>query len=546
MSLKTGLAQVNTTVGDFAGNIEKMKLMYGRAKQEKIELLVFPELCVCGYPPEDLLLKKSFLAENKKAIEQLAADCPGMTIIVGFAEISDGLPYNSLAVLQNGKIAAIYRKALLPNYGVFDEKRYFAGGTEPMAIKIKNLSVLCTICEDIWDLNWLKRFLSGISEKNLIINISASPFHAGKIKQKMAVLQTCAKSFACPVAYCNIVGGQDELVFDGRSIFVDSSGKLISCAKAFEEDLLIADIDADGKIKSESAPIKADYIEEIYQALVLGTKDYVRKNGFKKVLVGLSGGIDSAFTAAIATSSLGKENVIGVTMPTRFNTAETINDAEKVAKNLGIEFHNIPIEKVLQSFNQELGRISGWNEKGLAFENLQARIRGTILMSMSNQFGYLVLTTGNKSETAVGYSTLYGDTAGGFAVIKDVPKTVVYQLCEYLNKRLSREIIPKSVITRIPTAELRFGQKDSDTLPEYEILDGILKAYIEEEMSLAEIVEQGFDAETVLKVIGMVDRNEYKRRQCPPGVKITPKAFGRDRRMPITNLYRQQIPRQNN
>jgi NAD+ synthase (glutamine-hydrolysing) len=300
MSLKTGLAQVNTTVGDFAGNIEKMKLMYGRAKQEKIELLVFPELCVCGYPPEDLLLKKSFLAENKKAIEQLAADCPGMTIIVGFAEISDGLPYNSLAVLQNGKIAAIYRKALLPNYGVFDEKRYFAGGTEPMAIKIKNLSVLCTICEDIWDLNWLKKFLSGISEKNLIINISASPFHAGKIKQKMAVLQTCAKSFACPVAYCNIVGGQDELVFDGRSIFVDSSGKLISCAKAFEEDLLIADIDADGKIKSESAPIKADYIEEIYQALVLGTKDYVRKNGFKKVLVGLSGGIDSAFTAAIA------------------------------------------------------------------------------------------------------------------------------------------------------------------------------------------------------------------------------------------------------
>jgi NAD+ synthase (glutamine-hydrolysing) len=293
-------------------------------------------------------------------------------------------------------------------------------------------------------------------------------------------------------------------------------------------------------------PETVDYTEEIYKALILGTKDYVKKNGFKKVLVGLSGGIDSAFTAVIAVDALGKENVIGVTMPTRFNAAETINDAQIVAKNLGIKFHNIPIEPVLQSFNQELGKISGWDEKGLAYENLQARIRGTMLMSMSNQFGYLVLTTGNKSETAVGYSTLYGDTAGGFAVIKDVPKTVVYQLSEYANKLHGREIIPQSIIKRVPTAELRLGQKDSDSLPEYDILDGILKAYIEEEMSLAEIVKQGFDAETVLKVIGMVDRNEYKRRQCPPGVKITPKAFGRDRRMPITNLYRQQISRQNN
>jgi NAD+ synthase (glutamine-hydrolysing) len=546
MSLRTGLAQINTTVGDFAGNIEKMKQMYARAKQEKVELLVFPELCVCGYPPEDLLLKKHFLAENKKAVEQLAKDCPDITIMAGFAEAADGVCFNSLAILAGGKITKIYHKALLPNYGVFDEKRYFAGGTKPMAIKIKNLSVLCTICEDIWDLNWLKKFLSSIPEKNLIINISASPFYAGKINQRLAVLEDCARTLSCSVAYCNIVGGQDELVFDGRSMFVDSTGKLVSSVKAFEEDLLVADINADGKIKSESAPIETDYIEEIYQALVLGTKDYVRKNGFKKVLVGLSGGIDSSFTAVIAVDALGKENVIGVTMPTRFNAAETINDAQIVAKNLGIDFYNIPIEKVLASFSKELEKISGWNEKGLAFENLQARIRGTILMSMSNQFGYLVLTTGNKSETAVGYSTLYGDTAGGFAVIKDVPKTVVYQLSEYINKLHGGEIIPKSVITRIPTAELRFGQKDSDSLPEYDILDGILKAYIEEEKSLPEIVEQGFDADTVLKIIMMVDRNEYKRRQCPPGVKITPKAFGRDRRMPITNLYRQQIPRQNN
>jgi NAD+ synthase (glutamine-hydrolysing) len=544
MSLRIGLAQINTTVGDFAGNIEKMKQMYARAKQEKIELLVFPELCVCGYPPEDLLLKKHFLAENKKAVEHLAKDCPDITIMTGFAEAADGVCFNSLGILAGGKITKTYRKALLPNYGVFDEKRYFNSGTESVVTKIKNISVACTICEDIWELRWLKKFLSPISEKSLIVNISASPFHAGKFNQRLSVMEDCAGTLGCPVAYCNIVGGQDELVFDGRSMFVDSTGRLVSSAKAFEEDLLIADIDADGKIKSESAPIKTDYIEEIYLALVLGTKDYVRKNGFKKAMVGLSGGIDSSFTAVIAVDALGKENVIGVTMPTRFNAAETINDAQIVAKNLGIEFHNIPIEKILQSFNQELGKLSGWDEKSLAYENLQARIRGTILMSMSNQFGYLVLTTGNKSETAVGYSTLYGDTAGGFAVIKDVPKTVVYQLSEYVNKLHGGEIIPQSVIKRVPTAELRFGQKDSDSLPEYEVLDGILKACIEEEKSLPEIIKQGFDAETVLKVIGMVDRNEYKRRQCPPGVKITPKAFGRDRRMPITNHYRQQIPEQ--
>jgi NAD+ synthase (glutamine-hydrolysing) len=545
MSLKIGLAQINTTVGDFVGNAEKTKQMYARAKQARVELLIFSELCVCGYPPEDLLLKKHFLEESKRAIEQLAKDCPDIAIMAGFPEATDGDCFNSLAILQAGKIIKIYRKALLPNYGVFDEKRYFTGGNKPVAMKMKNISIICTICEDIWQLSRLKKFLSSIPEKGLIANISASPFYAGKINQRLKVLQNCATMFGCCVAYCNIVGGQDELVFDGRSMFVDSSGKLIAAAKAFEEDLLIADIDTDGKIKAQSAQLKTDYIEEIYQALVLGTKDYVRKNGFKKVLVGLSGGIDSALTAAIAVDALGKENVIGVTMPTRFNSAETINDAQIVAKNLGIEFHNIPIEPVLQNFNQELGKVSGWNEKGLAYENLQARIRGTILMSMSNQFGHLVLTTGNKSETAVGYSTLYGDTAGGFAVIKDVPKTVVYQLCQHLNKLYSREVVPQSVITRIPTAELRFGQKDSDSLPEYDILDSILRAYIEEEKSLPEIVEQGFEAETVLKVIGMVDRNEYKRRQCPPGIKITPKAFGRDRRMPITNLYRQQISRQN-
>jgi NAD+ synthase (glutamine-hydrolysing) len=539
--LKTGLAQINATVGDFAGNIQKITRMYSLAKQAKIDLLIFPELCVCGYPPEDLLLKKHFLAENKKAVEQIAKDCPDITIMIGFAEFHNGHCFNSMAILQSGRIIKTYQKSLLPNYGVFDEKRYFSAGSEPAVIKINNLSVVCTICEDIWDLQWLKDFLFSVAEKNLIVNISASPFHAGKINQKLTILETCAKTFACPVAYCNIVGGQDELVFDGRSMFVNSDGNPIACAKAFDEDLLIADIDGNGLKNAKPLEIKTNDTEEIYQALVLGTRDYIKKNGFKKTLIGLSGGIDSALTAAIAVDALGRENVVGVTMPTKFNSSETINDAELVAKNLGIEFHTIPVEQVLQRFNQELGKISGWSDKGLAFENLQARIRGTILMSMSNQFGYLVLTTGNKSETAVGYSTLYGDTAGGFAVIKDVPKTIVYHLCDYFNKVRGKDVIPQSVIKRIPTAELRFGQKDSDSLPEYEILDGILKAYIEEEKSLPEIITRGFDAKTVVKVIEMVDKNEYKRRQCPPGVKITPKAFGRDRRMPITNLYRQQI-----
>ncbi len=539
--MKTGLAQINATVGDFAGNIQKITRMYSLAKQAKIDLLIFPELCVCGYPPEDLLLKKHFLAENKKAVEQIAKDCPDITIMIGFAEFHNGHCFNSMAILQSGRIIKTYQKSLLPNYGVFDEKRYFSAGSEPAVIKINNLSVVCTICEDIWDLQWLKDFLFSVAEKNLIVNISASPFHAGKINQKLTILETCAKTFACPVAYCNIVGGQDELVFDGRSMFVNSDGNPIACAKAFDEDLLIADIDGNGLKNAKPLEIKTNDTEEIYQALVLGTRDYIKKNGFKKTLIGLSGGIDSALTAAIAVDALGRENVVGVTMPTKFNSSETINDAELVAKNLGIEFHTIPVEQVLQRFNQELGKISGWSDKGLAFENLQARIRGTILMSMSNQFGYLVLTTGNKSETAVGYSTLYGDTAGGFAVIKDVPKTIVYHLCDYFNKVRGKDVIPQSVIKRIPTAELRFGQKDSDSLPEYEILDGILKAYIEEEKSLPEIITRGFDAKTVVKVIEMVDKNEYKRRQCPPGVKITPKAFGRDRRMPITNLYRQQI-----
>lgn len=541
MNLRTGLAQINTTVGDFTGNIDKIRQMYVRAKDAGVDLLIFPELSVCGYPPEDLLLKKHFLAENKTAVEQIAKDCPDITIMVGFAEFADHFCYNSLAVLQGGQITKVYRKCQLPNYGVFDEKRYFSAGSEPVIVKVGDMAVACSICEDIWELRWLSEFLAAAPQKNLLVNISASPFHAGKIHQKISVLQDCAKMLNCAIAYCNIVGGQDELVFDGRSIFVNAAGELVAKAKAFEEDLLIADVRPDGQIISKTPITRTDYVEEIYNALVLGTRDYVRKNGFKKVLIGLSGGIDSSLTANIAVDALGKENVIGVTMPTRFNLSETISDAQRTAENLGIEFHNMPIEPVLQSYNNELAKFTGWTDKGIAYENLQARIRGIMLMSLSNQFGYLVLTTGNKSETAVGYSTLYGDTAGGFAVIKDVPKTVVYELSRYVNKLHGGERIPQSVIDRIPTAELRPNQKDSNSLPEYDVLDGILKLYVEEEKSLQEIIAKGFDAAVATKVIAMVDRNEYKRRQCPPGVKITPKAFGRDRRMPMTNLYRQQI-----
>ncbi|MEN6384906.1 MAG: NAD(+) synthase, partial [Phycisphaerales bacterium] len=374
--LKIGLAQINPTVGDFTGNTDKIRQMYVRAKEAGVDLLVFPELAICGYPPEDLLLKIHFLAENKKSVKQLAKDCPELTIMVGFAEYDDDLCFNSMAVLQSGKIIKVYRKCQLPNYGVFDEKRYFNTGSEPAVIKIKDISVVCTICEDIWELQWLNDFLSSIPEKNLLVNISASPFHAGKINQKIGLLQDCARTLNCCIAYCNVVGGQDELVFDGRSIFVNSAGELKAVAKAFEEDLLIAEVQADGQINSQLPIKESNEVEEIYHALVLGTRDYVQKNGFKKVLIGLSGGIDSTLTANIAVDALGKENVIGVTMPTRFNLSETINDAELTAKNLGIEFHNMPIESILQTYNAELSKIQGWNEKGLAYENLQARIRG--------------------------------------------------------------------------------------------------------------------------------------------------------------------------
>lgn len=541
--VRVGLGQFNAVVGDLAGNAQKMRSMYGRALESQVDLLVFPELAVCGYPPEDLLYRKEFLRANRLTVEKLAVDCPQNTIIVGFAEEHEGQRYNSAAALQGGKVIEIYRKGMLPNYGVFDEKRYFQAGAEPALIRLGDLKIALTICFDIWNIEWLRGFLKDLGPIGMILNISASPFHSGKIKKREDLVGRCAREFGCAVSYCNLVGGQDELVFDGRSMFADSGGKVVAQARAFDEDLLIADINVDAGGAVVVRPIQpwtpqpSNLIDEIYQALVLGTRDYARKNGFEKALLGLSGGVDSSVTAAIAAAALGAQNVVGVSMPSRFNSAETKSDAQRVAGNLGIGFFMIPIEPMLKQFDEALTTAEGWDNRGIAYENLQARIRGCILMSLSNQLGSLVLTTGNKSETAVGYATLYGDTAGGFGVIKDVPKTVVYQLAEHINKTAGRRIIPAAVISRAPSAELRPNQKDADSLPDYDVLDKILEGYVEEDKSAQELIDSHLPPDLVRKVIRMVDRNEYKRRLCPPGIKITPKAFGKDRRLPITNHY---------
>ena len=553
--MRIALGQFNATVGDIGGNVETMKRMWSQAVEAGADLVAFPELAICGYPPEDLVYNKQFLQDTRRALDELAAACPKKTVIVGFVESDEGSLFNAAAVIRNGRIVDVYHKSLLPNYSVFDEQRYFVPGDRPMVMDIEGLRVALTICQDLWDDAWLTRLFADIGRIGLMVNISASPFHVNKIYKRCEVVARCSDIFDCAVAYCNLVGGQDELVFDGRSILADSQGTIVAMAKAFEEDLLLADIEADqagvhvkpraeGVSPSDRAwDVRDTVIEEIYQALVLGTRDYTRKNGFGQVLLGISGGIDSAVTAAIAAAALGPENIICVTMPSRFNSPETIADAKRVSDNLGCRLLTIPIEPILAPFNESLKAEPRWNDKGLAYENLQARIRGMLLMSLSNQLGALVLTTGNKSEVSVGYSTLYGDTAGGFSVIKDVTKTMVYQLADHINRLAAREVIPVDVIRRIPTAELRPNQKDTDTLPEYDLLDRIITGYVEQDRSPCELVESGLPAEVVERVVRMIDRNEYKRRQSPPGVRITPKAFGKDRRLPITNHYRATVPK---
>jgi len=555
-SLRIALAQINCTVGDLEGNTQKIIQYVHRSAGFGVDIIAFSELAITGYPPEDLLLKEHFIQDNLEYLRKIVKAVKDTVVIVGFVDKKGRAIYNAAAIIYQQKIFGIYHKMFLPNYGVFDEQRYFAAGSEPQVFKFGRSIFGVNICEDIWHKEGPTKSQAKDSAK-LIFNINASPYHSGKIKEREEMVSAQAKSNHAYIAYVNLVGGQDELVFDGQSMVLDSQGKVISRLEAFKEDLLIVDLKLPpGKLKlSKKTTIITDKLtakdravlpvkeikglkpaEEVYQALCLGLHDYVVKNGFKKVVVGLSGGIDSGLVATLAVDALGKENVVGVFMPSRYSSNESEVDAQQLAQNLGIKLINIPIEQIYKMYLMVLESHFLGSEKNIAEENLQARIRGNLLMALSNKFGWLVLTTGNKSEMSTGYATLYGDMAGGFAVIKDVPKTLVYKLTRYRNS--FDPVIPERVITKAPTAELKANQKDTDTLPAYETLDPILKAYVEEDKDLNKIVSLDFDREIVDKVLRMVDKSEYKRRQSPPGIKITPKAFGRDRRMPITNKYR--------
>ncbi len=534
------LAQINTTVGDIENNKAKVLGGLDRARREKSELVVFPELTLTGYPPEDLLFREAFIANNLKALRSLVPLTGGLAAVVGFVDRnSRGDLFNAAAVLAGKKILGVYHKAELPNYGVFDERRYFTPGSGSGVIGLSpGVRLGVTICEDIWQKNSFIYSKAYRGSASLLVNLSASPFHAGKQKERITLLKKVVSHVKAPVIYLNLVGGQDELVFDGGSFVMDRSGNILAEAGRFEEQLLAADIPP-GPVSRRRGPKPSSlsYEAEVYQALVLGTRDYIQKNGFKKALVGLSGGIDSALVAAIAVDALGAENVVGVTMPSSYTSRETFSDAKLLAKNLGIQCLEFPIGDILEGYLNTLKKGMGAPAQGITEENLQARIRGNLLMALSNQCGYLVLTTGNKSEMATGYCTLYGDMAGGFAVIKDVPKTLVFRLARHRNTLAPINSIPQSILRRPPTAELRPNQKDEDSLPPYKLLDRFLELYVEKDMPISRILKRGIVRGVAHQIKRMVDHNEYKRRQAPPGVKITPKAFGRDRRMPITNRF---------
>jgi NAD+ synthase (glutamine-hydrolysing) len=573
--LRVALAQINPTVGDLAGNEQKILAHVARARELGADVVAFPELTVPGYPPEDLLLKPSFVDANRETLRRIAAATLDITAIVGFVDQGDDL-YNAAAVLHGGQVAAVYHKLYLPNYAVFDEDRYFQAGDRPLVLSLGEAMIGVNICEDIWYPAGPTKAQS-LAGAQLIITISASPYHAGKGADRERMLATRAADNVVYVAFCNLVGGQDELLFDGGSVILDEKGQVVARARQFAEDLVVADLNLadvfrqrlhDPRRRKERASLAAGAVEqvvvpplspgpdrqpatptiagflerdaEVYQALVLGTRDYMGKNGFRQAVIGLSGGVDSALTAVIAANALGPENVTGVFMPSRYSSDDSREDATQLAENLGIRFLSVSIDETFQTYLDMLAGPFAGREADVTEENLQARIRGNILMALSNKFGWLVLTTGNKSEMSVGYATLYGDMAGGFAVIKDVPKMLVYDLARYVNARTEEPVIPQRILDKAPTAELRPNQTDQDSLPPYARLDAILHAYVEEDRGLEEIVALGFEPDLVAEVIRMVDRAEYKRRQAPPGVRITPRALGKDRRLPITNQYKEK------
>jgi NAD+ synthase (glutamine-hydrolysing) len=575
-TLRLALAQLDPIVGDIAGNRDRAAEAIARARDAGAELVLFGELMVTGYPPEDLLLKEHFLAEARAAVDELAAEAQGIVAVIGFPERSEDV-FNSLAVLGDGAVQGIYRKVFLPNYGVFDEQRYFQSGPRGGLIELGGVKIGLTICEDVWEPGppMSDEALAGAT---IVLNASASPYHRGKGAERERMLVQRARDSLATVAFCNLVGGQDELIFDGHSLVVDHEGTVLARAAQFEEELLVVDVDPAGssaarlrdtRHRPAARVAKADVDRiaalpgagsdattgpaagtggpspllapdaEVYAALCLGLHDYVEKNGFAHVVLGLSGGIDSALVACVAADALGPERVTAVVMPSPYSSPETQGDARGIAANLGVDCIDLDIAPAMQAYDATLaGPFEGW-EADLTEENLQARIRGNLLMALSNKFGWLVLTTGNKSEMSVGYSTLYGDSAGGFAVIKDCPKTLVYALARHRNAIAEGEPpIPAAVIERPPSAELRPDQRDDDSLPPYDVLDPILEAYVELDAGREQLVAEGHDPEVVDRVITLVDRAEYKRRQAPPGIKITARAFGRDRRMPITNRYR--------
>lgn len=566
--VRVAACQINTVVGDLGGNARRVVAAVEEAERSGADLAVFPELTVTGYPPEDLLARPAFIADNRAVLEEIAAATGPCAAIVGFVDLDGrGRPVNAAAVCAGGRVVGRYHKRLLPNYGVFDEQRWFSPGEgPPERYLVAGVEVGVSICEDLW-------FAGGpLAEEaaagaEVLVNLNASPYSRGRRDERLAVLGQRVAETGRPIVYVNQVGGQDELVFDGASLVIDRLGRVVASAPQFAEAVLVADVVIDGPVAlpgSEStapstappivvsrAPRQAEAVPgpeprapvlgpeaEVYEALVLGTRDYVNKNGFPGALIGLSGGIDSSLVASVAVDALGPDRVHGLTMPSRYSSEGSVADAVTLAANLGITIATVPIEEAHRALSGVLAPLLGGDPAGLTDENLQSRIRGVLLMAVSNHSGWIVLTTGNKSELATGYSTLYGDSAGGFAVIKDVPKTLVYELCRYRNVVAGSDRIPSPVLTKAPSAELRPDQRDDESLPPYAVLDPVVDGYVVGDRSAEELVAEGFDAEAVSRVVALVDRAEYKRRQMPPGVRISGKAFGKDRRMPITNHYR--------